>query len=68
MSKIVDRSEVRWMLAEQGAQLVEVLPGEEFESEHIRGAISLPLKDLNPESAKRLDRERPIVVYCDDFQ
>ncbi len=56
------------MLAEEAAQLVEVLPREDYESEHIAGAISLPLKDLNAESARRLDRGRPVIVYCDDFQ
>lgn len=56
------------MIAEEAAQLVEVLPREEFESEHITGAISLPLKELNADSCRRLDSDRPLVVYCDDFQ
>ncbi len=56
------------MLAEESAQLVEVLPREEFEAEHIAGATSLPLKELNADSARRLDRDRPLIVYCDDFQ
>jgi integrase len=39
----VSRDEVRH-LVEAGAQLVEVLPREEFDHEHLPGAINLPLK------------------------
>ena len=55
-------------LLEQGAQLVEVLPREEFEDEHLPGAINIPLKELNREAAMQLDRSRPVVVYCHDYQ
>ena len=68
MSKLIGRAEVRRMLAEEGAQIVDVLPAEEFESEHIAGALSIPLKTLNEESVKQLDRGRPVILYCDDFQ
>jgi rhodanese-related sulfurtransferase len=54
----------RWL--ERGAQLVEVLPREEYEEQHLPGAISLPLKELDRSSAARLDRTRPVVVYCWD--
>ena len=68
MPKGIGREEVRHLLAD-GAQLVEVLPREDYEREHIAGAINLPLKELNRESAARLlDRERPVVVYCSDYQ
>ena len=48
-----------------GAQLVEVLPRDEFEEMHLPGAVSAPLKEL-PLVAPDLDRERPVVVYCWD--
>ena len=68
MPKGIGREEVRGLLAD-GAQLVEVLPREDYEREHIAGAINLPLKELNRESAARLlDRERPVIVYCNDYQ
>jgi len=47
--------------------LVEVLPSEEFDDEHLPRAINLPLTDRRPELAETLlgtDRRRPIVVYC----
>jgi phage shock protein E len=53
-------------LLDAGAQLVEVLPEREYEEEHLAGAINLPLKKLNAESAETLDRGRAVVVYCWD--
>ena len=65
--KSIRREEVRKLLKE-GAQLVEVLPREEYEEEHIAGAINIPLKELNRETALQLDRSRPVIVYCHDYQ
>jgi len=65
--KSIRRDEVRRLLTE-GAQLVEVLPREEYEEEHIAGAINIPLKELNRQTALQLDRSRPVVVYCHDYQ
>jgi rhodanese-related sulfurtransferase len=53
-------------LLEAGAQLVEVLPEEEYEELHLPGAISLPLRQLDASSARRLDPHRDVVVYCWD--
>jgi rhodanese-related sulfurtransferase len=63
----IDRDELQRLLAD-GAQLVDVLPADEFVEEHLPGAISLPLKQLDAETARRFDRARQIVVYCFDFQ
>lgn len=51
-----------------GAQLVEVLPPREYGEEHLPGAISIPLKQLTPETVARLDQEQPVIVYCWDYQ
>jgi rhodanese-related sulfurtransferase len=53
-------------LIDQGAQLVEVLPEDEYLEEHLPGAISLPLKTLTGETASQLDRRQPVIVYCWD--
>ena len=63
----VDRDEVQRLLAD-GAQLVEVLPREEYEEEHLPGAVNIPLKELDRETVRQLDRSRPVVVYCHDYQ
>lgn len=67
MSTPIDRDRVQ-ELARSGAQLVEVLPAEDYADEHLPGAINLPLKELNATSAARLDRSRPVIVYCYDYQ
>lgn len=45
-------------LIDEGAQLVEVLPEREYREEHLPGAINLPLKRLDGETAAVLERER----------
>lgn len=55
-------------VAEGGAQLVEVLHSKEFEEEHLPGAINIPLKKLDKYTTTRLQRDRPIIVYCYDYQ
>ena len=47
---------------------MDVLPAEEYKAEHIPGAISIPLKELNRDTAATLDRDRPVIVYCWDHQ
>lgn len=59
----IDRDEVQRLLAEEGAQLVEVLPPAEYEDAHIAGAINIPLRVLDRETTAVLDRARPVVVY-----
>ena len=68
MPKGIDRNEVQRLVAESNAQLVEVLPRPEYEQEHLPGAINIPVKELNRETAMQLDRSRPVIVYCHDYQ
>lgn len=63
--EIHDRDEVR-ALIDRGVQVVEVLGAEEFEEDHIPGAINLPLRRIETEALNRLDRARPVLVYCWD--
>jgi rhodanese-related sulfurtransferase len=60
----IGRDELR-KLTGQGAQLVEVLPADEYQWAHLPGAVSLPLKQLD-ERVAELDRSRPVIVYCHD--
>ncbi len=66
MPKEIDRDGVRRMV-EAGAQLVEVLPAEEYLEEHLPQAISLPLRRLDAEATSLLDKSRPVIVYCWDI-
>jgi len=65
MARSIERDEVLRLVGE-GAQLVEVLPEEEYEEEHLPGAINLPLRLLEAEARDVLDGARPIIVYCWD--
>jgi len=66
--KSIDRNAVRRLLAEEDGQLVEVLPAKEFGEEHIVGAVNIPLKELDERAPRELERERPVIVYCNDYQ
>lgn len=67
MPGTVTRAELLEMVATRGAQLAEVLPQDEYDEEHLPGAIHLPLKSLTVERAEEvLDRGRPVIVYCWD--
>jgi rhodanese-related sulfurtransferase len=68
MPRSIDRHQVQRLLAEQEAQLVEVLPADEYADEHLPGAINIPLKELDRETTRRLDRARTVIVYCYDEQ
>lgn len=68
MAEAIDRDEVKRLLDDEQAQLVEVLPPDEYEDEHLPGAINIPLKLLDAQTAEQLDRERPVIVYCYDSQ
>ena len=66
MPRDIDRHELQ-ELQSRGAAIVEVLPSEEFEDEHLPGAVNLPLVEMTAAKLlKRLgdDKQRPIVVYC----
>jgi rhodanese-related sulfurtransferase len=66
MPGTVDRDELQRLVREEDAQLVEVLPKEEYEEEHLPGAINIALRDLDRDARHRLDASRPVVVYCWD--
>jgi rhodanese-related sulfurtransferase len=55
-------------MAAVGAQLVETLPASQYEEERLPGAINIPLKKLDGRAAATLDRNRPVIVYCYDYQ
>jgi rhodanese-related sulfurtransferase len=67
MRATVDREQVQ-QLMQEGAQVVEVLPPAEYEDEHLPGAVNIPLKELDRERTGELDRTRPVIVYCYDYQ
>jgi rhodanese-related sulfurtransferase len=63
----INRDEVRRMVV-GGAALVEVLPTEVYEAEHLPGAINIPLPQLDSQSTAVLQRDQPVIEYCYDLQ
>ena len=68
MPTAIDRDVLQRLKRDEQAQLVEVLPADEFDDEHLPGAINIPLTTLDPEAAASLDPQKPVVVYCYDSQ
>ena len=64
----IERDQLQRLIAEQQAQLVEVLPAAEYADEHLPGAINIPLKALDRQTTRGLDRARAVVAYCYDYQ
>jgi rhodanese-related sulfurtransferase len=56
------------LVQKERAQLVDVLPREEYEEEHLPGAINIPLKELDRETIARPNRHASVIVYCHDYQ
>lgn len=65
MPRDIERAQVRRLL-EAGAQLVEVLPAEEYKEDHLPGAVNVPLRHIDVEGVGGLDKDRPVIVYCWD--
>ena len=65
MPKPIDRLTLQRLVA-AGAQHVEVLPKDEYDDEHLPGAVHLPLKSLSPTATADLGTDRPVIVYCWD--
>lgn len=63
----ISRDEVRRLLAKE-AQLVDVLPAEEYHDLHLPGAINIPLKELTAQTTAYLRKDRAVIVYCYDYQ
>jgi len=55
-------------LQRHGTQLIEVLSRKQYDEQHIPGATSLPLSKFTASEMAKLDRDRPVIVYCWDYQ
>lgn len=64
----IDRDELQRLRREENAHLVEVLPAQDFEDEHLPGAVNIPLKTLDRRSTASLEPSRPVIVYCYHYQ
>ncbi len=63
----IDKETVRSMVR-TGAQLVEVLSKDQYEDVHLAGAINIPLNTINRQTVEELKWDKPVIVYCYDYQ
>jgi rhodanese-related sulfurtransferase len=64
----IRRKDVKTLVAQGRAQLVDVRPASEYEKEHLPRAVSLPLETLTPASARILRKDQALIVYSSDSQ
>jgi rhodanese-related sulfurtransferase len=67
MPRVIDLDGVR-RLVDDSAQLLDVMSRAEYEDSHLPGAIHISLKELDAQTADGLDRGRPVITYCSDYQ
>jgi rhodanese-related sulfurtransferase len=68
MPTTATREEVERLVESEGAQLVEVLPPDDYEWAHLPGARNIPLREIGDRAPDELDKARPVIAYCNDFQ
>jgi rhodanese-related sulfurtransferase len=69
MAQMIDRTKLLELLRKNSkAIVVDVLKKEQYDKEHIKGAISIPLDDLEMEAPEKLDKDDMIIVYCASFE
>jgi rhodanese-related sulfurtransferase len=64
----IRRKDVKTLVGQDRAQLVEVLPAAEYRKEHLPKAVNLPLDQLTPENSKQLKKDQAVIVYCAGYQ
>src|SRR5678815_54765 len=64
----IRRKDLKTLVAQGRAQLVEVLPEAAFKKEHLPHAVNIPLGNMTATSAKSLRKDMAVIVYGADFQ
>ena len=64
----IRRKDVKTLVAQGRAQLVEVLPAAEYKKEHLPQAVNIPLQTMTAETTRSLRKDVAVIVYCADFQ
>ena len=64
----IRRKDVKTLVAQGRAQLVEVLPPAEYKREHLPQAVNIPLETMTSETTRSLRKDVAVIVYCEDFQ
>jgi len=57
-----------WMKRPDDLVVVDVLGKASYNRAHIKGAINIPLTDLDRQAGQLLDKDQRVVVYCASYQ
>lgn len=64
----IRRKDLKTLVGQGRAQLVEVLPAAAYRKEHLPHAINVPLENMNAETTRALRKDQAVIVYCHDYQ
>lgn len=67
-SLVIDLEQARVLFEQNAVQFVDARPPSQYAEGHVRGALSLPLQEVDRyfvETADRLESQKTIVTYCD---
>src|SRR5882762_8372236 len=64
----IRRKDLKTLVAQGRAQLVEVLPASAYKKEHLPQAVNIPLEIMNSETTRTLRKDQAVIVYCADYQ
>lgn len=64
----IRRKDLKTLVAQGRAQLLEVLPESEFKKEHLPHAVNIPLGNMTATTTKALRKDMAVIVYCADFE
>lgn len=65
MAKTITKEELKRKIDQNdNFKLIEVLSPEDYQKEHITGAINIPVSNIESEAQKKFNKDDEIVVYC----
>jgi rhodanese-related sulfurtransferase len=64
----IRRKDVKTLVSQNRAQLLEVLPHAEYEKRHLLKAINIPLEKLTAETTRNLKKDTAVIVYSSNYQ
>ncbi len=64
----IRRKDVKILIEQDRAQILEVLPAAEYKKEHLPKAINIPLDRLTPENTRQMRKDTAVIVYCANYQ
>jgi rhodanese-related sulfurtransferase len=65
LSGTIEIDEAHEMMNEQGALFIDVRSKEQFESKHVKGAVSMPLEEIGRNrSSLPEDKDAPLIAVC----